>query len=375
MKRLLAIAASSLLILTGCASEPEFGEVSSAIQDSQEMQEENSAEATPEPRETSDLDPDALARLQEIEDDRQEFEDSQAAEKASNLALQTSITAVEDAQLLLDGELRDVSSFLLAGPATDPAIIQQTSEYLANAISMWDDKYGVIENYQLVMFRPEDAGWADETRAGFGDRVYFGTFQNGVEINGDFCGFALAVETRIYMCIPESNDILHFRSVVPHEYFHLIQIQMGISTQLPIWLFEGFATFFGDVAGGRSPQSIIDGKGNLRNGAMATYFGAPALSQYVDDITETKFIALFEALEARPVNNAPALIEKYSAYLWGFLAAQYLVGTYGVDQVLEYQENVGAGQDWRAAFLASFELSPKEFYPKLLEHIKELYSN
>lgn len=42
MKRLLAIAASSLLILTGCASEPEFGEVSSAIQDSQEMQAEES---------------------------------------------------------------------------------------------------------------------------------------------------------------------------------------------------------------------------------------------------------------------------------------------------------------------------------------------
>lgn len=38
MKKLLAIAVSSLLILTGCASEPEFGEVSSAIQDSQEMQ-------------------------------------------------------------------------------------------------------------------------------------------------------------------------------------------------------------------------------------------------------------------------------------------------------------------------------------------------
>ena len=43
MKRLLAIAASSLLILTGCASEPEFGEVSSAIQDSQEMQTEAEA--------------------------------------------------------------------------------------------------------------------------------------------------------------------------------------------------------------------------------------------------------------------------------------------------------------------------------------------
>ena len=45
MKKLLAIAASAVLILTGCASEPEFGEVSSAIQDSQEMQDGDPAPA------------------------------------------------------------------------------------------------------------------------------------------------------------------------------------------------------------------------------------------------------------------------------------------------------------------------------------------
>ena len=57
MKRLIAIAASSLLILTGCTSEPEFGEVSSAIQDSQEMQAEaeESATAEPEPLPTFEL--------------------------------------------------------------------------------------------------------------------------------------------------------------------------------------------------------------------------------------------------------------------------------------------------------------------------------
>jgi len=38
MKKLFALAVSTLLILTGCATEPEFGEVSSAIKDSQEMQ-------------------------------------------------------------------------------------------------------------------------------------------------------------------------------------------------------------------------------------------------------------------------------------------------------------------------------------------------
>ena len=45
MKRLLAIAASALLILTGCASESEFGEVSSAIQDSQDL--ENASTESP----------------------------------------------------------------------------------------------------------------------------------------------------------------------------------------------------------------------------------------------------------------------------------------------------------------------------------------
>lgn len=44
MKRLLAITVSAALILTGCTSEPEFDEVSSAIQDSQDMQAEVSGE-------------------------------------------------------------------------------------------------------------------------------------------------------------------------------------------------------------------------------------------------------------------------------------------------------------------------------------------
>ena len=48
MKRLIAIAVSSLFVLTGCATGPEFGEVSSAIQDSQEMQSEVEVEASQE---------------------------------------------------------------------------------------------------------------------------------------------------------------------------------------------------------------------------------------------------------------------------------------------------------------------------------------
>lgn len=55
MKRLLAIATSSLLILTGCASESEIGEVSSAIQDIQEMEAEESATTGPEPLPTFQL--------------------------------------------------------------------------------------------------------------------------------------------------------------------------------------------------------------------------------------------------------------------------------------------------------------------------------
>ena len=49
MKRLFAIAVSSLFVLTGCAAEPEFGEVSSAIKDSQEMQTEETQSTEPGP--------------------------------------------------------------------------------------------------------------------------------------------------------------------------------------------------------------------------------------------------------------------------------------------------------------------------------------
>lgn len=56
MKRLFAIAVSSLVVLTGCSTGPEFGEVSSAIQDSQEMQADaEGQEELPEAKDNQDV--------------------------------------------------------------------------------------------------------------------------------------------------------------------------------------------------------------------------------------------------------------------------------------------------------------------------------
>jgi len=49
MKKLFLVAVLSVLVLTGCGTGPEFGEVSSAIQDSQEMQGESSTDAAESP--------------------------------------------------------------------------------------------------------------------------------------------------------------------------------------------------------------------------------------------------------------------------------------------------------------------------------------
>ena len=48
MKKISAIIVSSLLLLTGCSSQMEFGQVSSAIRDSQDMQSEDGVEAESE---------------------------------------------------------------------------------------------------------------------------------------------------------------------------------------------------------------------------------------------------------------------------------------------------------------------------------------
>ena len=48
MKKSSAIIVSSLLLLTGCSSQMEFGQVSSAIRDSQDMQSEDGVEAESE---------------------------------------------------------------------------------------------------------------------------------------------------------------------------------------------------------------------------------------------------------------------------------------------------------------------------------------
>lgn len=96
MKRLFAIAVSSLLILTGCTSEPEFGEVSSAIQDSQEMQ----AEA----KDDSNQENSSQAESGDIEsttDEGGSDEDAQS-EQASNKTVEpTKVSAPKTTTLLM----------------------------------------------------------------------------------------------------------------------------------------------------------------------------------------------------------------------------------------------------------------------------------
>ena len=95
MKKLLAIAVSSVLILTGCASEPEFGGASSAIQDSQEMQAEVRAD--------SNQDNSSQARSEDIDSPTDEggSDEDAPSEQASNQTVEpTKVSAPKTTTLL-----------------------------------------------------------------------------------------------------------------------------------------------------------------------------------------------------------------------------------------------------------------------------------
>jgi len=139
MKRFLAIAVSSLFVFSGCASGPEFGEVSSAIQDSQEMQ----AEVEPE-------------RPQE-EGDYSEGSDSQAAEAESPPTFEFSSEIVEDdvCKLREDSYPRNTFENSLASsfPAASGMSLPFTGTLNVKVVFIeWDDLRGTQEDYDYNLW-------------------------------------------------------------------------------------------------------------------------------------------------------------------------------------------------------------------------------
>ncbi len=149
MKKLLAIAVSSALILTGCASEPEFGDTPSAIQDSQEGQAEEDANlgVDAEPEET-------VAR------DNSETPSITLEELAQEYPQAWAIELTEIALLLADSTF--INSYpmdLASSPNTKSEYSLVAERRIENATKLWGPFFSSDIPLTVSIIHPSDKDW------------------------------------------------------------------------------------------------------------------------------------------------------------------------------------------------------------------------
>ncbi len=266
---------------------------------------------------------------------------------------------------------------IIASSNTSKTEIDVEKRLLSNAMKMFQE-YFAPTKFQVVMFTNLDGAWADQALVTYG-----GSFPGKVSdeitkqsTNGRYCSFAFATENRstrvpvYYDCTDTRmlRDWPNFQTP-PHEYFHLVHAAVA-PVRTPVWLFEGSASFFGEMLGyldsntveRKLQQGFNTGRGFDPDNVG---FDHNRFSNWLKTATATDVTKIFKILETEPTRPR----ESYAHYSLGSWATEALVATYGVDGYMKLWKNLGAGMTFEIAFKSAFNLTPDEFYVKLTPYL------
>lgn len=370
----IATALISVLVLSGCSSPQESLGIApeSVVEDS-------------DTRPSSAIDQETIDRIKAEEDLQKEL-DSRVESTEQQPQPNTSETTAPAPEETLAGSLDNIEisiaskafgevSRFLDGSYTGPVNLniyegvsaseaREIEGYLQKAISSWDETYGVIEDFNLVVFNRDGMSWADSIRVENGDSVPSGTLVK------DNCNFVFILHSTVYLCLREGIPSSILESIVPHEYFHSLQYSLGIDhTNLPLWIAEGSASYVGDVHMFSTPGSL---KSKFRNGhhdSMYRKLGSYNINGLKSSTDIESFRAAFVAMEVYTDQHAMQVIVDYPVYTLGSVAFELLIGTHGIQEFLNFLEVVGSGTYWKNAFNDHFGVTTTEFYEDVLEYI------
>lgn len=242
--------------------------------------------------------------------------------------------------------------------------VTKVSDSLKTAVSMWDEVVGVITDFEIILFNPDNAAWADQIRTSNGDIVPSGTLVN------DNCSHIYILERITYACVNPQN-MWYLAPGMIHEYFHGVQYEMGInrsSLNLPIWLLEGSAGYIGDTYAFSAKQlhdrNFLDQDLDFYN-----KFGVTNVASFVRAYDDQKIISVYKRLEAYSDQNALSIMNGYHPYAFGGVAAEYILYEYGLDALMNFFHSVGSGMHWKTAFSNEF-VSLDTFYLNLVEYMR-----
>ena len=290
----------------------------------------------------------------------------------TRIALQ-SVQKLRNSSQLISGLAEVIPS-----PTTSKKEIDLEKRLLDEAVTTFQ-KYFVPTKFQVVMFTNLDSKWADEALV-----IYGGTFPGKVSAeiarqskDPRRCAFGFATENQntkvpiYYGC----TDTRSFRNVYnfqnpAHEYFHLVHHHLA-PVRVPLWLFEGSSSYFGEALGydeflnyetlklnqgmNTGQEFDPDGKG----------FDPSRFKNWLRTLTPQESVRIFTILEGEPQNRSA-----YAHYALGSWATEALVASYGVEKYMELWIALGANKSFQVAFSETFGLSPTSFYEKLTPYLK-----
>lgn len=170
--------------------------------------------------------------------------------------------------------------------------------------------------------------------------------------------------TMIFCLQPQPRT--HDLHVVAHEYTHWYQYSQGnIPNNGPNWLTEGGATFYGMTMGylGRADADktrlasltwYLYGEDDYTKKPHGTSM-RKALAQ-----TRDEFVEMMVELEKSQMIGGAQL-----RYLYGGLASEALVASFGHAKMQEFYQTFKTSSDWRSNFEKVYGLVVKDFYRKL----------
>ena len=263
----------------------------------------------------------------------------------------------------------------IVGPNVLEAEVMLEKELIDASVKIFSEWY-MPEEFKVVMFSERDGEWAEQIQKKHGGS-YISNITEEIGFwteNGGVCGFAFATRTKndtpIYYGCTDSYRIRDWpgRQTPPHEYFHLVQDQYG---ELPQWLLEGSAAFFGAAIGyfelspdgAKSKEFFRGTSGNFDPNNEGPDNNRLVLQ--LRNLTVDESLKMYRDLEDFDWKNG----DRLGHYALGGLATEVLVGVWGLDRYMEMLVGTST-KSWKSSFTATYGMKPDEFYEKIVPYLR-----
>lgn len=227
------------------------------------------------------------------------------------------------------------------------------------------------QNVTLFFWTQENIDWANKIH----NDLYGGNIPSHAQRLFN-CNSASANEFNgkrfIIMCIPNDfENSLGSGASIPHELAHIVQYQQKyfMYSNMPCWIIEGSASFYGEFIG----LSSADSKQLREHFAKQSFdFYNNKIKISTREMMSKNPSDLFRLLEDRTCGffNNQNYVE--AGYLVGSIFFEILVGIYGNEKVIEFYKTFDVSSDWKNNFKNTFLISVDDFYLKVTPHLENM---